>query len=184
MSSDTTPRKEITEQESMRVAEAAQDVGAFLEAARFGKLAHIAPDPQQALRLDHRADVVEDDAGDCARARRTEQHCEHAAARRPEEDRAAEAEARAGGKGEAEEKEPDPEEYEFGDADPQFIRDMAKFEVRKELAEPGQRVRGIIVCRTMSEDLVLACASIKDVELFEYKLQVTVSRVPSLDLPT
>lgn len=56
--------------------------------------------------------------------------------------------------------------------------------VRKELAEPGQRVRGIIVCRTMSEDLVLACASIKDVELFEYKLQVTVSRVPSLDLPT
>lgn len=55
--------------------------------------------------------------------------------------------------------------------------------VRKELAEPGQRVRGIIVCRMMSEDLVLACSSIKDVELFEYKLQVTVSKVPSLVLP-
>lgn len=55
--------------------------------------------------------------------------------------------------------------------------------VRKELAEPGQRVRGIIVCRTMSEDLRLACASIKDVELCEYKLSVTVSKVPPLELP-
>jgi hypothetical protein len=55
--------------------------------------------------------------------------------------------------------------------------------VRKELAEPGQRVRGIIVCRSMSEDLVLACAGIKDVELFEYRLQVTVSKVPPLELP-
>ena len=55
--------------------------------------------------------------------------------------------------------------------------------VRKELAEPGQRVRGIIVCRSMSEDLILACAGIKDVELFEYRLQVTVSKVPSLTLP-
>lgn len=54
--------------------------------------------------------------------------------------------------------------------------------VRRELAEPGQRVRGIIVCRSMSEDLILACAGIKDVELFEYRLQVTVSKVPSLDL--
>jgi len=52
--------------------------------------------------------------------------------------------------------------------------------VRKELAEPGQRVRGIIVCRTMSEDLRLACASIADVELLEYKLSVTVTRVPAL----
>lgn len=55
--------------------------------------------------------------------------------------------------------------------------------VRKELAEPAQRVRGIIVCRTMSEDLNLACAGIKDVELFECRLQVTVSKVPSLELP-
>lgn len=55
--------------------------------------------------------------------------------------------------------------------------------VRKELAEPGQQVRGIIVCRTMSEDLILACSSIKDIELFEYRLQVTVSKVSSLELP-
>ncbi|MDI4635842.1 DUF91 domain-containing protein [Pelomonas sp. V22] len=54
--------------------------------------------------------------------------------------------------------------------------------VRKELADPGQRVRGIIVCRTMSEDLRLACASIADVELLEYKLSVTVERVPKLSL--
>ncbi len=55
--------------------------------------------------------------------------------------------------------------------------------VRKELAEPGQRVRGIIVCRSMSEDLILACAGIRDVELFEYRLQVSVSKVPALELP-
>jgi len=54
--------------------------------------------------------------------------------------------------------------------------------VRKELAEPGQSVRGIIVCRSMSEDLRLACASIKDIELCEYKLSVTVSKVPPLEL--
>lgn len=54
--------------------------------------------------------------------------------------------------------------------------------VRQNLAEPGQRVRGIILCRTMSEDLRLACASIKDVELFEYQLSVTVSKVPGLEI--
>jgi endonuclease len=54
--------------------------------------------------------------------------------------------------------------------------------VRKELAEPGQRVRGLIVCRDMSEDLRLACASIPDVELLEYELSVTVTRVPPLGL--
>lgn len=55
--------------------------------------------------------------------------------------------------------------------------------VRKELADPGQRVRGIIVCRSISEDLCLACASIRDVELFEYKLSVTVRKVPAFELP-
>jgi endonuclease len=56
--------------------------------------------------------------------------------------------------------------------------------VRKEVADPGQRVRGIIICRTMSEDLRLACASIRDVELCEYRLSVTVSKVPALELPS
>jgi endonuclease len=52
--------------------------------------------------------------------------------------------------------------------------------IRKELADPGQRVRGLIVCRAMSEDLRLACASIQDVELLEYRLSVAVTRVPPL----
>lgn len=34
----------------------------------------------------------------------------------------------------------------------------------------------------MSEDLILACSSIKEVELLEYRLQVTVTKVPSLDV--
>lgn len=55
--------------------------------------------------------------------------------------------------------------------------------VRRELAEPGQRVRGIIVCRAMSEDLQLACASIPNVQLFEYQLSVAVKLVPPLELP-
>jgi len=54
--------------------------------------------------------------------------------------------------------------------------------IRQNIAEPDQRVRGMIVCRTMTEDLRLACASIPDVELFEYSLSVTVSRVPAMDL--
>lgn len=52
--------------------------------------------------------------------------------------------------------------------------------VRLQLAEPEQKVRGIIVCRTMSEDLRLACASIQDVELYEYQLSVTTTRIPAL----
>lgn len=54
--------------------------------------------------------------------------------------------------------------------------------VRQNLAEPGQRVRGMIICRTMSEDLRLACSSIPDVELFEYQLSVAVKKVPTVDL--
>lgn len=54
--------------------------------------------------------------------------------------------------------------------------------VRQNLATPGQRVRGMIVCRAISSDLKLACASISDVELFEYQLSVGVSKVPALDL--
>lgn len=54
--------------------------------------------------------------------------------------------------------------------------------VHRELADPGQRVRGLIVCRAISEDLRLACASIPDVELLEYALSVTVTRVAPLPL--
>ena len=54
--------------------------------------------------------------------------------------------------------------------------------VRQNLAEKQQRVRGMIVCRTMSEDLRLACASIPGVELFEYQLSVSVTKVAALAL--
>lgn len=55
--------------------------------------------------------------------------------------------------------------------------------VRMNLAESGQRVRGMIICRAMSDDLQLACASIPDIELLEYKLSVTVSKVNAVKLP-
>jgi len=54
--------------------------------------------------------------------------------------------------------------------------------VRQNLAEPGQKVRGMIVCRAVSQDLRLACASLVDVELYEYQLSVTVAKVPALTL--
>lgn len=54
--------------------------------------------------------------------------------------------------------------------------------IKQNLAEPGQRVRGMIVCRTMTEDLQLACAGIADLELFEYQLSVTVVRIPALQI--
>ena len=49
--------------------------------------------------------------------------------------------------------------------------------VRQNLAEQGQRVRGMIVCRAMTDDLKLACSSVPDIELFEYQLSVTVTKV-------
>jgi endonuclease len=54
--------------------------------------------------------------------------------------------------------------------------------IRINVAEPHQRVRGIIVCRNMSEDLRLACASINDIDLYEYRLSVTVSKVRALEV--
>jgi hypothetical protein len=53
---------------------------------------------------------------------------------------------------------------------------------RQNLAMPGHHVRGMIICRTMSEDLRLACASLPDVELFEYQLSVSVTKVQTLAL--
>lgn len=55
--------------------------------------------------------------------------------------------------------------------------------VRQNLAERGQNVRGVIVCRTISEDLRLASAGLPNLELFEYQLSVKVSRVPALEIP-
>jgi hypothetical protein len=55
--------------------------------------------------------------------------------------------------------------------------------VRMNVADPSQKVRGMIVCRTMSEDLQLACAGMSDVELFEYQLSVSVTKIAATELP-
>lgn len=49
--------------------------------------------------------------------------------------------------------------------------------IKKNLSEDDQRVRGMIVAREMSEDLLLACSMVPDVELFEYELSLVLRRV-------
>ena len=49
--------------------------------------------------------------------------------------------------------------------------------VAKNHADSGQAVRGIIVAREISEDLILARSGLSDVELFEYEMSVTVRRI-------
>jgi endonuclease len=48
--------------------------------------------------------------------------------------------------------------------------------VAKNHADPGQAVRGIIVARQISQDLILACSGLADVELFEYEMSVSVKK--------
>ncbi len=49
--------------------------------------------------------------------------------------------------------------------------------IKKNLAETGQSVRGVIIARAISEDLLLACSLVSDVELFEYELSLTLKRI-------
>lgn len=57
----------------------------------------------------------------------------------------------------------------------QLMRYMAW--IRKNLAEPDQKVRGIIVARKISEDLLLACSLLADAQLFEYELSLALKQV-------
>lgn len=57
----------------------------------------------------------------------------------------------------------------------QILRYMAW--IRKYHAEEGQKVRGVIVARDISDDLVLACSEINNIELYEYNLSVSLSKV-------
>ena len=50
-------------------------------------------------------------------------------------------------------------------------------------AEPGQRVRGIIVAKTISEDILLACSELPHVKLFEYSLAVSLRSISSATDP-
>ena len=57
----------------------------------------------------------------------------------------------------------------------QLLRYVAWIE--KNLADSGQRVKGIIVAREISEDLLLATSKVTDIELFEYELSVQLHKV-------
>lgn len=59
----------------------------------------------------------------------------------------------------------------------QLLRYMAW--IQKNQAEPGQKVRGVIVARKISEDLILACSLTPNVELFEYELSPSLKQVYS-----
>jgi hypothetical protein len=48
--------------------------------------------------------------------------------------------------------------------------------VKKNLADEGQKVRGMIVCKEITEDLSLACWGLKDIELFEYELSLKLTK--------
>lgn len=49
--------------------------------------------------------------------------------------------------------------------------------IKRHQAEPGQRVRGIIAAREITEDLKLACSELSDVALYEYELSVNLRRI-------
>jgi len=57
----------------------------------------------------------------------------------------------------------------------QILRYMAW--IRKNQADKGQIVRGIIIAREISEDLLLACSEIPNIDLYEYQLSVSLKKV-------
>lgn len=57
----------------------------------------------------------------------------------------------------------------------QLLRYMAWIE--KNLAENGQKVRGVIIAKQISEDLKLACSKVTDVKLIEYELSVKLNEI-------
>lgn len=57
----------------------------------------------------------------------------------------------------------------------QLMRYMAW--ISSNQADDGQRVRGFIIAREISEDLVLACSLVPDITLVEYQLSLSLSKV-------
>jgi hypothetical protein len=62
----------------------------------------------------------------------------------------------------------------------QLMRYMAW--IRKNQAEPNQKVRGVIVAREITEDLLLACSLLSGIQLFEYELSLTLNPVNTTDI--
>jgi len=57
----------------------------------------------------------------------------------------------------------------------QILRYMAW--IRKNHAEESQKVRGIIIAREISDDLLLACSETNSIELYEYNLSVSLNKI-------
>jgi len=57
----------------------------------------------------------------------------------------------------------------------QLLRYMAW--IRKNHADAGQQVRGVIIAREISGDLLLACSEVPDITLYEYQLSVSLKRI-------
>lgn len=49
--------------------------------------------------------------------------------------------------------------------------------IQKNQADAGQKVRGIIICKKITEDLLLACSNQSDITLFEYDLSIKLRRI-------
>ena len=49
--------------------------------------------------------------------------------------------------------------------------------VKKYHVDVGQNVRGIIIARQISVDLLLACSEITNIDLFEYELSISLNKV-------
>ena len=49
--------------------------------------------------------------------------------------------------------------------------------IRKNHADVGQHVRGTIIAREISEDLLLACSEVTNIALYEYQLSVSLKKI-------
>lgn len=59
----------------------------------------------------------------------------------------------------------------------QLLRYMAW--VERHQADSGQSVRGIIIAKEITDDLMLATSRVKDIDLFEYELSVSLRKIDS-----
>ena len=48
--------------------------------------------------------------------------------------------------------------------------------IKMNLVEGNQKVRGVIICKEITEDLILACMDLNDIELFEYELSFKLNK--------
>jgi len=49
--------------------------------------------------------------------------------------------------------------------------------ISKNLADDNQSVRGILVAREISDDILLACSTVDNVDLYEYQLSVSLQKI-------